>query len=206
MLSAMMADGSRTYTSPLRAEQAAATRDRIIDAAIELLQGDDPGAIGMQDVADHAGVSVRTVYRSFPTKDDLITGVHDTIKERFERTAGTPPTTREELHASTPHAVRAVYELEPLYRALFATAAGRESHRSTAGARSASVEGAFVEGLEELDERQRKLVTSMLYLVTSSRSVLWLKDYAGLDVDEAASAVAWALTTLADAAREGRKP
>jgi hypothetical protein len=42
----------------------------------------------------------------------------------------------------------------------------------------------------------------MLYLVTSSKSVLWLKDYAGLDVDEAADAVAWALAALTTAARK----
>ena len=87
----------------------------------------------MQDVADRAGVSVRTVYRAFPTKDDLLVGVLDAIKERFDAIAGAPPTTRDEFDASVPGAVRAVYELEPLYRALFATVAGREAHRAAPG-------------------------------------------------------------------------
>jgi AcrR family transcriptional regulator len=195
-------ESGRSYSSPLRAEQAAATRERIVDAAVELLQATDPGAFGMPEVADRAGVSVSTVYRAFPTKDDLITGVLEAIRERFETSAGLRPTTREELEASVPGAVRAVYELEPLYRALFATAAGREAHRATAAERSASVERAFTDGLDGMDERQRRLVTSMLYLVTSSRSVLWLKDYAGLDVDEAAEAVGWALAALTSAAQE----
>ena len=145
---------------------------------------------------------MRTVYRAFPSKDDLIAGVLDAIRARFEAAAGSPPTTRDELQASVPAAVRAVYELEPLYRALFATAAGREAHRATAGERSASVDRAFTDGLDGMDERQRRLVTSVLYLVTSSKSVLWLKDYAGLDVDEAADAVGWALAALAGAAQE----
>jgi AcrR family transcriptional regulator len=198
----MNANDARSYASPLRAEQAAATRERIVDAAVELLQAADPGAFGMPDVADRAGVSVSTAYRAFPTKDDLIAGVLGAIQERFEVAAGLRPTTREELEASVPGAVRAVYELEPLYRALFATAAGREAHRATAGERSASVDQAFTDGLDGMDERQRRLVTSMLYLVTSSRSVLWLKDYAGLDVDEAADAVAWALAALTTAAQK----
>ena len=193
---------ARTYSSPLRAQQAAGTRERIVAAAVELLQAADPGAFGMPDVADRAGVSVSTVYRAFPTKDDLITGVLESIAARFEASAGLRPTTREELRASVPGAVRAVYELEPLYRALFATAEGREAHRATAGERSATVERAFADGLDGLDERQRRLVTSMLYLITSSKSVLWLKDYAGLDVDEAADAVAWALAALTKAAQE----
>lgn len=198
----MNSDGGRTYSSPLRTQQAAATRERIVDAAVELLQATDPGAFGMPDVADRAGVSVSTAYRAFPTKDDLITGVLESIAARFEAAAGLRPTTREELEASVPGAVRAVYELEPQYRALFATAAGREAHRATAGERAASVERAFADGLDGLDQRQRRLVTSVLYLVTSSKSVLWLKDYAGLDVDEAADAVAWALAALTTAAQE----
>lgn len=193
---------SRSYTSPLRAEQAQATRERVIDATVDLLQDGDLGAIGMQDVADRAGVAIRTVYRAFPSKDDLIAGVLEAIVERFGAAAGSPPTTREELQASVPGAVRAVYELEPLYRALFATAAGREVHRATAGERLASVDRAFVDGLDGMDDRQRRLVASMLYLITSSKSVLWLKDYAGLDVDEAADAVGWALAALSAAARE----
>src|SRR5688572_154313 len=131
----MTKTGPRTYSSPLRAEQAAATRERIIDATVELLQDADAGAVGMQEVAERAGVAVRTVYRSFPTKDDLFTGVLDAIRARFEAVAGTPPTTAEELRASVGPAVRAVYELAPLYRALFATAAGREVHRRSAGER-----------------------------------------------------------------------
>ena len=198
----MNSASARSYSSPLRAQQAAATRERIVDAAVELLQAADPGAFGMPDVAERAGVSVSTVYRAFPTKDDLIAGVLDAIRERFEAAAGSPPTSREELHTSVPHAVRAVYELEPLYRALFATAAGREAHRASAGERWASIDRAFADGLGGLDRRQQRLVTSMLYLVTSSTSVLWLKDYAGLDVDEAADAVVWALAALTNAARE----
>jgi AcrR family transcriptional regulator len=198
----MKSTGARRYSSPLRAEHAAATRERIVDAAVELLQGADPGAFGMPDVAERAGVSVSTVYRAFPTKDDLVAGVLAAIRERFERSAGAPPRTREELEASVPGAVRAVYELEPQYRALFATAAGREAHRATAGHRSASVDRAFFDGLDGMDARQRRLVTSMLHLVTSSTSVLWLKDYAGLDADDAAEAVAWALTALTEKAQE----
>jgi len=191
----------RRYSSPLRAEQAAATRDRIVDATVALLQDNDVSSFSMQDVADQAGVAVRTVYRAFPTKDDLIAGVLEAIRQRFDASAGEPPTTGEELHASVPAAVGAVFELEPLYRALFATAAGRELHRATAVERNASVDRAFTDGLGGLDARQRRLVVAVLYLITSSKSVLWLKDYAGLDVGEASDAVSWALASLTKAAQ-----
>ena len=130
----------------------------------------------------------------------------ETIKERFERTAGAPPTTGEELRASVPAAVRAVFEVEPLYRALFATAAGREMHRATSGDRSASVESAFTDGLDGMEARERRLLVSLLYLVTSSKSVLWLKDYMGLEVDEVIDAVSMAVELLRAPLDEGRQP
>lgn len=197
-----MTASGRAYSSPLRAEHAAQTRDRIVDAAVALLQDGEVGAIGMQEVADEAGVSVRTVYRAFPTKGDLLHGVLEVISERFGRAAGAPPVTKRELHASIPGAVQAVYELEPLYRVLFNTAAGREMHRATARERSASVDQAVGEGLAHLDERQRRRFVSLMYLVTSSRAVLWLKDYADLDVDDAAGAVAWAVAAFDAALRD----
>ena len=191
----MTSGAVRPYSSRLRVEQAAATKDRIVNAAVDVLQHRG-AAFGMQNVADQAGVSLRTVYRAFPTKEDLLLGVLDEIRTQFARVAGSPPTTREELISTIPGAVTAVYELEPLYRALFATTAGQETHRSTAGERHASVERAFEDGLDGMDQRQRRLVVSMLHLVTSSKSVLWLKDYAGLEVDEAADAVSWAVSAL----------
>lgn len=198
----MALSAARTYSSPLRAEQAAATRDRIVDAAVALLQDGDPSALGMQDVADQAGVSVRTVYRAFPTRDDLFAGVLAAIKERFEASAGRPPTTVEELRRSIVPAVSAVYELEPLYRALFATPMGRESHRRSAGERRATVEAAFADDIAGLTAAQVQQFAALVHLVTSSRGVLFLKDYAGLGRAEAAAAVSWAVAALTAAIRD----
>ena len=198
-------ESSRRYSSPLRAEQAEATRDRVVDAAIDLLQTTDPGVFGMQDVADRAGVSLRTVYRTFPTKDDLLEGVLAAVKARFDEIAGTPPTTREEFDVSVTGAVRAVYELEPLYRALFATIAGRQAHRSGAEERRQSFESAFADDLAGLPEDRARLIVSLLHLVTSARTVLWLKDYAGLDANDATEAIGWAITALSDAARREKR-
>lgn len=198
----MKAKAGKTYSSPLRAEQAAGTRDRIVDATVALLQDNDVSSFGMQDVADRGGVALRTVYRAFPTKDDLMAGVLQAIGERFEVVSGTPPTRTGELEASVGGAVRAVFELEPLYRALFATAAGRELHRRSSGARRAMVDAVFAEELAGLSAEQVEQFSAVVHLVTSSRGVLFLKDYAGLDADRATAAVSWALAALVAAIRD----
>jgi len=56
----------RAYTLKRRAERQAATRQRIVDAAIELHQTVGPAATTVSDVAERAGVGRVTVYRHFP--------------------------------------------------------------------------------------------------------------------------------------------
>jgi AcrR family transcriptional regulator len=44
---------------------------RIVDAFMEVLETASPTGVSMPAVAERAGVSVRTLYRYFPSKDDL---------------------------------------------------------------------------------------------------------------------------------------
>ena len=84
---------SRPYRSPLRAEQALQTRDRVVRAAVDLLDETGVVDLAMGDVATRAGVSLRTVYRNFASRDDLLDGVVTWINEQFEARAGPPPST-----------------------------------------------------------------------------------------------------------------
>jgi AcrR family transcriptional regulator len=65
----------RAYESPLRREQAAETRRRILDAAQELFERDGYAATSMSAVAAAAGVSLKTVYLAFETKSGLLRAV-----------------------------------------------------------------------------------------------------------------------------------
>jgi AcrR family transcriptional regulator len=63
---------ARRYESPLRREQAAATRRRILGAAQELFERDGYAATSMAAIATAAGVSLKTVYLAFETKSGLL--------------------------------------------------------------------------------------------------------------------------------------
>lgn len=198
----MKSDGGRRYSSPLRAEQAAATRQRILDAAIDLFQVTDSSEVAIPDVAERAGVSVRTAYRAFPTRDDLLDGVLAELQGRFEAVAGPPPRTLEELVDSATRAVPAVFEVEPLYRALFATPAGRELHRRTSSQRNEPITSMLEQELAALTPEQRRRFVGALQALSSSRTVLFLKDYVGLDADDATATVRWALAALVAGVRD----
>lgn len=65
----------RTYRSPLRAEQAAATRQRIIDAARALLLEQGYAATKLEEIASQAGVALPTLTGYFPNKPALLQSV-----------------------------------------------------------------------------------------------------------------------------------
>jgi AcrR family transcriptional regulator len=199
------AGSTRSYSSPLRAEQAEATRERIVQAAVDLLSEGDAGDLSMADVAARAGVSVRTVYRSYATKDDLLDGVIDWINARIEQVVGVRPETREDYETTTADVINVVFGIEPLYRALFATRAGRASHRRSNAHRQETMPAAYADVLAGLDEGQARRVLAVLHTVASSNGALFMKDYWDLSPEDAGRAIEWAIRVLADAAGDPKQ-
>lgn len=67
---------SRTYHSPLREAQAQRTEEIIMEALSQQITKEGLADFSIPKVAKRAGVSVRTVYRYFPTRDDLLKAVN----------------------------------------------------------------------------------------------------------------------------------
>ena len=66
---------TRSYTMGARAESVARTRQAILEAAFELGEQKLTFAIGLADVAERAGVTVRTVLRHFGSREGLLEAV-----------------------------------------------------------------------------------------------------------------------------------
>lgn len=69
----------RPYHSPLRQEQALATRQRILDAALELFSEQGYGATSIAAVARAAGVVPETIYATFGSKRGIVDGLVDRV-------------------------------------------------------------------------------------------------------------------------------
>src|SRR6476646_1710742 len=67
----------RTYSSPLRAQQAATTRQAVLDAARELFTAQGYGATTIDQIAARAGVSKPTVFTAVGNKQTLLSAVRD---------------------------------------------------------------------------------------------------------------------------------
>lgn len=67
-----MAKSGRGYTMRARAESVERTRQRILDAPVELATELPFAAITLAAIAERAGVTVQTVLRQFGSRDELI--------------------------------------------------------------------------------------------------------------------------------------
>jgi AcrR family transcriptional regulator len=72
----------RAYVQRARAESAAATRRRILDAGLALLNESAVPAVNVGDVAARAGVARSTVYGTFGSKSGLVSALIDDALER----------------------------------------------------------------------------------------------------------------------------
>jgi AcrR family transcriptional regulator len=72
----------RKYELKQRAERQQATRQRIVDAAIALHATVGPAQTRIKGIAERAGVQRHTVYRHFPTEDELFAACSATWDER----------------------------------------------------------------------------------------------------------------------------
>jgi AcrR family transcriptional regulator len=68
---------TRSYNSPARREQAARTRQRILDAAADLFTRQGYGTTSIRQIADAAQVAPDTVYATFGNKARLLTALVD---------------------------------------------------------------------------------------------------------------------------------
>lgn len=177
----------------LRDQQADLTRDLIMRAFQELLQNDHPDAITYPQVAEAAGVSLRTVYRYFPTRADLLQSAAAWFGEFTEGVRWDDPATVRDLAGSIPQMGRLFDEHTNVFRALAEVELERP-RRDAVAAAVAAVSG----NLGEDDVRRAE---AMLGVIRSGRSWLVLHEHYGLAGDEIVATLDWAATTLLEDVR-----
>jgi AcrR family transcriptional regulator len=63
----------------------AAARERILESAYELFSRRGIRGVGIDEIVEHAGVAKATLYRHFPSKDDLALAFLERREERWTR-------------------------------------------------------------------------------------------------------------------------
>jgi len=191
----------QNYSSTVRKEQEAATRDLIIRSTIALLNGALPGRLSHEAVAAKAGVASRTVYRHFRTQGDLARAAWARFVEeahiRF-------PATEAELAELPSRAFRHFDKYESLVRAFLAFDVGaKKKEDGDVGGRAQTMR-ALSRLTTGLTPPERARVVAVFVALCSASMWRVMRDEGQLSGQETAKAVEWAVQALAAAL--ARKP
>ncbi len=190
--------GTRRYESRLREEQAAATRARIIEVAAEQFV---PWAteLPFEKVAEAVPVSVRTVYRHFPTQLDLLRAVGAYLEEN----SGwhTDEVTSENI-ASKTHQMLS-YLGSRVDGQVGRTDQVEATMNEMRGRRRTAIERSIGPLTEGLDPELAQGVMAVFEGLTRLPFLQGMHDHWGLDGAQAGRAVEWAMNTLLRDLRQG---
>ena len=185
--------GSLVEPTGVWASHRADITSRSVEAFLELLETSSPDGVSMPAVARRAGISVRTLYRYFPSKDDL----RRAASGWFERGSRVALAGRELDRANVRHFLRHLWrdfaaELSAV-RVQHSTPEGRAMRVERLPAARSEAERALP---TEITGRRRAELVDLLVAVTSSSMFLELVDRMGYDPEQAADLVADLLETI----------
>ncbi|MBT2445616.1 TetR/AcrR family transcriptional regulator [Streptomyces sp. ISL-43] len=189
----------RRYESPLRAEQLEQTRQRIFQTLTEAIADETVEELTIPLVARRAKIAVRTVYRHFPTREELFGAWGDWAQAHLHVLMLSYPDTLEGLRRTIPELYRSYDEHEALIRAMLNSKAALPLRRQGRAHRFSSVETALAEVTAASSPTARRRAVAVLYLLVSAPAWQAMREQAGLDGAEAGEAAAWAVRVLTDA-------
>jgi AcrR family transcriptional regulator len=179
----------RSYRSVLRDRQASETRERILEAVVRVM------ARGVADlsipaVAREAGVSLRTVYRHFANKRELLAELQPYFARRTGMESIPPPRSMAELHYAVRTLFTGIHEMGPVgYAALASPIGSNARHVQMVERRRLTRESVDAIGPELTDE-WRDCLARLLVILTSSTSLRMWTEHLGRTPDEASDDVA----------------
>lgn len=188
----------RSYASPIRQQKAAATHRRIVDAAIALLT-DRPGAeISHESIGRATAIAVRTVYRHFPTRSDLLDEIWEELDDRLGLSR-VPTTSSAAVIEFVPQLFSRLDANSSIVNALITSSTGHEMSRRTGERRLHAIRQALAHETGQLPQIERNRLVGLVRVLTSPMTWHILSQKADMSHDEPAEAVTWALRRLLSA-------
>ena len=191
---------TRTYNSPLRAEQMERTHERILEAAAEQLLEEGLEELSLPRAAQRARVSVPTVYRHFPTKEALMQELTDWVDRKLRLSE--VPESIDEFTEYLPRFFVHMDENEAHVRARLLSRVHRRIHHDTMRRRDKLVEKAMEDVTARLDSLDARRACALVRVLMHSGAWEMMRDNWNLTGEQAGEAVAWAIRILVDELRK----
>jgi len=192
----------------LRQQQMEQTRRAILEALAAEITESGMLDFSIQAVADRAGVTHRTVYNYFPTREELNDAFAEHVEEVLSEhaieparrdVANWPQMAREACEMMGDHASHLISAYVMM---TIATGMPARVFRT----RSKRMEKAVEDELGPFEPGVAKLVTSAIRMFVSSAGWFLMTTHHGLTPAEAGRVSEWAVKALLDAARNGEVP
>jgi AcrR family transcriptional regulator len=191
--------GARLYDNSHRAAQAEQTREAILDALVTVL-GRGVADLSMPAVARESGVSLRTVYRYFPTKRELLAQLNVRLDERIGYSLTPYPVDPDDLTDHVKRYFRGLEHMDDASRAARSTAVGRAVRDTNVPDKFQAVLSGLDPILRSLPDDVRAHLFNIVTTLFSQYTLQLMKDDLGISGEAAAESVVWAIKTLVDGA------
>jgi AcrR family transcriptional regulator len=190
---------------PLRQRQKDATREIILRAAADVVASRGIHAFTVQEVADRAGVSHRSVYRYFPTREALVEGLYGFAEQLALPWANRLTPVLEDVPVLAINPFELFDREANLIRASVMARLTTGYQPRARIQRTKSFEAGVRRLAKNLDPAEFRRTFAVLRLLVSSNAWLVFREDFGLRGEEMAEAVSWAVRVLIqDLARRNR--
>ncbi len=193
----------------LRTRQRELGRQAIVDACADLVADRRHLDFSVKEVAERAGVSLRTVYNHFAAREDLLDALGDVMDERARALGSIEARdvdTRDGLLAAVTSNMTVFDQIGEIGDAIAQMPladVGRDADRAE---RTKLVTDVIVEQMPSVPPDDAQAIAIVLRHLSSHRSWFWLTREYGLETSDVARVVNWTIETLLDAAESGDLP
>jgi AcrR family transcriptional regulator len=189
--------GRAAYQSPLRARLKEQTSLLILEAVGAILMTDGLAAVSIAEVARVAEVTERTVYRHFPTRDDLVRAF---IAWHLEHAVGGPhitlPRTIDELLAWLGPRYEAWARDRGIVSQAYLSPVGRELRKPLFELGYANIVRMLTQERPELSVESRRFMAAAMLTLMSTENFVFLYENLGYSPDEVHMSVVAAINAM----------
>lgn len=181
-------------------QHAAATRERILAAVADLLEEGELQELTVPAVAEASGVSLRTIYRYYPTREELLEAAGRWIGD--ELLQHPYPRDLDEVADLFQVGCREFDERPGLVRSMALSRLGQRVRSYRHRERLEAIRRALHEELGGLSEQELRRAEAVLGYLHNMLAYTTLREENELTGEEIGEAIAWAIQTLVEDLRK----
>ncbi|SFH09160.1 transcriptional regulator, TetR family [Desulfotomaculum arcticum] len=187
---------TRSYSSPLRDRQREYTRRLIMEAVASFVTEGSIHTFSVQDVADRAGISYASVYRHFPTREALLEEMYEWASELAGSLMPAAPSVIEEIPAWIDKSIPVFEQHATIIQAVISVLAALNINPESKQRRDELIDKIVDESTPHLSQKVTRRTAAVIRYLAGSQGWVTLRRQFGLDAEDTAAALTWALEVL----------